>query len=319
MSKRPTGTLLDEDLLLALRTTDETAASELALEVTPLFDRLAAGVEDSIDWDVDERGDVPMLVVNPIDEDAIPDAAYPRRLREERVGDGDEIVAPVPDAFVTADPPDGLGLDLEAYDDGNPLLFDAVAVDETVGLVPVRFDDGQPYRAEPLPGVGGESDPVAEGVIEHESEHAGDPTPRPETMDAPIDADVFEGVAAEADVDDDAVVAILEGLERFDLAGTGDHVADRPPLTADERAVCLLEAGAWSERLGPELEANGVEVDPDALAAARAVHERQAERLIERAAEPEYRDPDLRESYELVVSDERDTAEWEAVETDVDA
>ncbi|MFC6718782.1 hypothetical protein ACFQGT_15155 [Natrialbaceae archaeon GCM10025810] len=311
MSKRPTGTLLDEDLLLELRATDETAASALALEVTPLFDRIEAGAEDPIDWDVDERGDVPMLVGNPIDEDDIPDAAYPRRLREERLerrgDDSTAVVAPVPDAFVTADPPDGLGIDLEAYDDGNPLLFDAVGIDETVGLVPVRFDDGEPYAAEPLPDVGEGSDPVAEGYLEHEE--GADPTPRPETMDAPLDPAVLESVLAERDVDAADVIGILEAVERHDLVGIDDHVAGVPPLSIDTRAVCLLPEDAWTERIGPELEAEGVDVDPEALAAARAVHELQARALIDLAAATEHEGP--ADEYAPAVTDAQDTAEWD--------
>ncbi|WP_226481878.1 hypothetical protein [Natrinema amylolyticum] len=308
MSTRPTGTILDDDRLLALRETDETAASELAVEVTPVADRMGAASGDHIDWDVDDYEDQVMLVCSGIDEAATADAPYPRRLREE----GGEVVAPVPDPLVRAEPPEGLGLEIETYDTDDPLLFDAVTTGETIGLVPVRFDNGETYRADPLPGVADDSDPVAEEVIEHEDR--GDPTPRPETMSAPIDADVFESTLAETerDVSETDVIGILEAVERLDLVGTGDHVAGVPPLSADERAVCLLPENVWTERLGPELEAEGVDVDPDALAVARAVHERQARELIDAAGTTEYEG--LEDEYAMVVTDARDTAEWEVSE-----
>lgn len=308
MSTRPTGTVLDDERLLALRETDETTGAELAVEVTPVADYVGASSGDHIDWDVDDYEDVPMLVFSGIEEAATADAPYPRRLREEE----GEIVAPVPDPLVRAAPPEGLGLDLETYDADDPLLFDAITSGEMIGLVPVRFDDGRTYRSEPLPGVADDSDPVAEEVIEHEDR--GDPTPRPETMSAPIDADVFESVRATTDrgVSDTAVIGVLEAIERQDRVGTGDHVAGVPPLSADHRAVCLLEEDVWTDRLGPELEANGVDADPDALAVARAVHERQAQVLIDAAGSTDYQG--LEEEYALLVTDARDTAEWEVSE-----
>ncbi|SEV95381.1 hypothetical protein [Natrinema salifodinae] len=306
MSTRPTGTILDDDRLLELRETEETAASELAVELTPVAEHMDAERGDHVDWDVDEYEDQAMLVLSGIPEAATADAPYPRQLREE---DG-EIVAPVPDPLVRAEPPEGLGIDLEGYDADRPLLFDAITTGETIGLVPVRFDDGEPYRAERLPDAAEDSDPIAEGVIEREDR--GDPTPRPETMDAPIDADVFGSVLADHEVADGDVIGILEAIETHDLVGTGDHVAGVPPLSVDERAVCLLPEDVWTDRLSPELEAEGVGVDPDALAAARAVHERQARELIDAAGTTDYQGID--DEYALVVSDARDTAEWEVSE-----
>lgn len=308
MSTQPTGTILDDDRLLELRETDESAADELALELTPVAEFMDAASGDRIDWNVDEYEGQPMLVCSGIPDEQVADAPYPRQLVEE----ANAIVAPVPDPLVRAEPPAGLGLDLESYDADRPLLFDAITAAETIGLVPVRFDDGEPYRAEPLPGVADDSDPVAEGVIEHEREV--DPTPRPETMDAPIDPVVFDDVMADVanDIPEADVVGILEAIKMYGLVGTGDHVAGAPPLSIDDRAVCLLEDGAWAERLAPALEANDMGIDDDALAAAREVHERQAERLLEMADTDAY--DDLEGEYEPVVTAERETAEWEVSE-----
>ncbi|WP_436343508.1 hypothetical protein [Natronorubrum sp. FCH18a] len=308
MSINPTGTILDDERLLELRETETTAASELALELTPVAEFMDAESGDHVDWGIDEYEDEPMLVVSGIPDEQTADAPYPRQLREE---DG-EIVAPVPDPLVRAEPPEGLGLDLDTYDAARPLLFDAITAAETIGFVPVRFDDGEPYRAEPLPGVADDSDPVAEETIARERE--GDPTPRPETMDAPIDPVVFDGVMADVanDIPESAVVGILEAIETHGLVGTGEHVAGKPPLSVDDRAVVLLEADAWTDRLGSELEANDVTVDADALEAAREVHERQATRLLDAVETDEY--TDLEAAYEAVVTAERDTDEWEVSE-----
>lgn len=308
MSTRPTGTVLDDDRLLALRETDETAASTLAVEVTPVVDYIDASSGDHIDWDVDDTADVPMLVCSGIEAEATADAPYPRQLREE---DG-EVVAPVPDPLVRAEPPAGLGLDPDSYDADDPLLFDAIRAGETIGLVPVRFDDGDAYHDEPRPDVASDSDPVAEATIEHEDR--GDPTPRPETMDAPIDPAILESTLAETerDVSDTDVIGILEAVETHDLVGTGDHVAGVPPLAADSRAVCLLPDGVWTERISPELEAEGVAVDADALSVARAVHERQGRALIDAAGTAEYEG--LEDEYALVVTDAQDTTEWDVAE-----
>ena len=306
MSTRPTGTILDDDRLLELRETDETTASKLAVVVTPVADYMDASSGDHIDWDIDHHEDQPMLVFSGIEDEATADAPYPRQLREEN----GEVVAPVPDPIVRAEPPQGLGIALEVYDANRPLLFDAITTGETIGLIPVRFDDGESYRAEPLPDVGGDSDPVAEEVIEHEGR--GDPTPRPETMDAPIDPAVLESVLGERDADETDVIGLLEAVERYDLVGTGDHVAGVPPLSADSRAVCLLPADVWTERIGPELETEGVTVDSEALAAARAVHERQAQVLIDAAETTEYEG--LEDEYAPVVTDAQDTTEWDVAE-----
>lgn len=303
MSTRPTGTVLGDDRLLELRETDETAASKLAVVVTPVADSMDASSGDHIDWDIDQHEDQPMLVFSGIEDEATTDAPYPRQLREEN----GEIVAPVPDPLVRAEPPEGLGIALEVYDPGRPLLFDAIASGETIGLIPIRFDDGESYRAEPLPDVGDDSDPVAEEVIEHEGR--GDPTPRPETMDAPIDPAVLESVLAERDADETDVIGILEAVERFDLVGTGEHVAGVPPLSVDSRAVCMLPEDVWTERIGPELEAEGVDVGSQALAAARATHELQARALIDLAATTEYEG--VEDEYALVVTDAQDTTEWD--------
>lgn len=310
MSTNPTGTLLDENRLLELIETEATTASALAIEMTLVAEFVDAEPDEQIDWDVDEREDEPMLVVTKIPDEQVADAPYPRQLREDDGG----LVAPVPDPLVEADPPEGLGLEIDSYDSDRPLLFDAIRAGETVGFVPVRFGDGSPYRAEALPGVAEDSDPVAEETIARERD--GEATPRPETVDAPIDPAVFDDVLADSgvDVSESAVVGILEAIKTHDVVGTGDHVAGVPPIAVDGRGVVLLESDAWTNRLAPELEARGVSVADDVLEGAREIHERQTARLINRSE----RDGDavLEGEYEPVVVEATETAEWDVSERD---
>lgn len=290
---------MDEERLLELRESHEGAESTYSVEVTDLVDRMALSADALVDWSADEREADPMLVFGPITEAEVSDAAYPRRVYET---DGSAFV-PVPDELL-ASAPGGLGLDLESYDDANPLLFEAVAMDETAGLVPARFGDGTPYSREPLPDTPEESDPVAEETIAHADTDA-DATPRPETVDAPIDPDLVERAVAETDVTPAALVGALEELSRRDLVGEENTAPGYPPLTVDDRAVCIVADDAWETELAPEL---GVD-DPAVLEAAAGVHERQARRLIDEADAEDYEGFD--EDRAAVVTDERDTAEWD--------
>lgn len=305
---------MDDDRLLELHPSDESAESTFAVTVTPLVERLEIPADSHIDWNIDERDRDPMLVFGRIDEDEIPDAAYPRRLR---AADG-EVTAPVPDTLLATDPPGGLGVDLDLDPGSDPrsdrednadgsLLFDAVATDETIGLVPVRFADGTPYGQEPQPDVSSESDPVAEATLDHDDSTA-DGTPRPETLDAPIDPELLEAVLEERDVALDSVAPVLEGLNRRELVGEADAVGEYPPLGVDDRGVCVIDDDEWDVRLADRLDID----DEDVLEAAREIHNRQAKHLVSAAGATEYRGFDG--EYDAVVTDERDTAEWEVAE-----
>lgn len=298
---------MDEDRLLELRRSRESAESAYAVAVTPLSERLELTAGDPIDWDVDAREGELMLVFGRPAEYDRSEAAYPRRLRE---GDG-EVLAPVPDQFLEADPPRGLGLDLEPGDDAS-LLFDSVAMERTVGLLPVRFEDGTPYEAEPLPDAPERSDPIAEAALEH-GDATGTPEPRPETLDAPIDPEVIEATLQETDVAYEHLASALEELSRRRLVGEADAVADYPPLALDDRGICVVDPEVWTDRLADQLAVDGA-----TLQAARTAHVRQATALLSAADAPkrarEYREFD--EAYDAVVTDERETAEWEAVDAD---
>ncbi|WP_049915369.1 hypothetical protein [Natrialba taiwanensis] len=330
MSKRPTGTM-DVDRLLELRVADavlpaETDSNPLPadadqrrtesgdertyiVDITDLVERTELPSGPVIDWNTDARDADPMLVFAPLPLDEIDDAAFPRRVIETDAG----TYAPVPDDLLRVDPDSGLGIDLTTYDDDNPLLFEAVATDETIGLLPARFADGTPFDAEPLPETPSESDPVAEETLAHEFETEVDAdteattraTPRPETVDAPIDAEIIATVVDETETAESELADALETIHQHDLLRIEDIVPGREPLSVDGRVIFPVPADAWTIEVGAELDA-----DEGVLEAARTAHERQANRLLERADATDYRDELADDEFAVAVSVELDTTEW---------
>ncbi len=296
---------MDDDRLLELHRAGKSTESPLAVTVTPVLERLEMPEDSHIDWNVDERDQDPMLVFGRISEDEVSDAAYPRRLHDT---DG-EISAPVPDTLLSTDPPDGIGLERESYDPDNPLLFESIATGETVGLIPARFDDGTPFRREPLPETDTRSDPIAQAELERD-DASDDPSPRPETIDAPIDAEVLETVVEKTDVSFKALSGVLEDLSRQRLVGESNAVGEYPPVAVDDRGICIVSNDEWEERLEPELSMD----DSSVLEAARLVHNRQAKRLLAEIEDPEKRHRGFDEEYDAIVTDERETAEWDVTE-----
>lgn len=295
MAENPIGTAAEEERLIPLRTDGDT----FYVEVTEPAAVAGVPTEDPVAWtldpdpapseSVDEEANAPRLYVGAVSDEDRGDAAHTRLPSEE----GKTITVEVPRPLLAEG--GGLGLDLEAYDDGNPLLFEpevpeepvAAATDENapapmldpaVGLVPVRFDDGTPYRDEPLPETDRESDPVVEAHLEGEADSA----PRPETASAPIDPEVIERVVETADVSRSGVVDALEAIQRADVVDESDAANEYAPLTAEDRMVIVVDPETW-ERI-----AEAVEIDSDALDAARRAHERQAEELVQRADASEY-------------------------------
>ncbi|ELZ01974.1 hypothetical protein [Natrialba asiatica] len=328
MSKRPTGTM-DVDRLLELRVADAVLPAETdsdplpaaadqrrtesgdertyVVNITDLVERTELPPDPIIDWSTDDRDADPMLVFAPLPPDEIDDAAFPRRVIET----DDGTYAPVPDDLLRIDPSSGLGIDLAAYDDDNPLLFEAVATDETIGLLPARFADGTPFDAEPLPETPSESDPVAEETLAHEfgadtdAEAGTRATPRLETVDAPIDAEIIATVVDETETAESELADALERIHQYDLLSIEDIVPGREPLSVDGRVIFPVPADAWTVEVGAELDA-----DEGVLEAARTAHERQANRLLERAEATDYRDELADDEFAVAVTVELDTTEW---------
>ena len=294
MAENPIGTVAEEERLIPLRTDGDA----FYVEVTEPAAVAGVPTKDPVAWTldpdpapseaVDEEANAPRLYVGAASDEDRDDAAHTRLPSEE----GGTITVEVPRPLLAEG---GLGIDLEAYDDGNPLLFEpevleepvAATVDENVpaplldpvvGLVPVRFDDGTPYRDEPLPETDRESDPVVEAHLDSEADSA----PRPETASVPIDPEVIERVVETDDVSRSDLVDALEAIQRADVVDESDTANEYAPLTAEDRMVIVVDPETW-ERI-----ADVVEIDPDALDAARRAHERQAEELVQRADASEY-------------------------------
>lgn len=305
MSQNPIGTVGDEDRLVELRKESD---GSFSVPITgPLREAVDLGSEAN--WRALEGGDVPRLLVGRIDPEDRSDARYPRTPTAED-GDGSDLFLEVPTALVGEA---GLGLDPEAYDADDPLLLapnatDAVAtapgdrtpaalMDEAVVLEPVRFADGTPYRSEPVSEAPQDSDPVAEAHLE---ERGKGPAPQPETVSAPIDAAVIEGVVEGTEVDHDDLVDVLETIARNDLVDLEDALLEYGPFTIDERIVGIVDPERWETEIAPALDA-----DERAIEAAKRAHNRQAEILLRDAGSDDYRHAD--EPYDAIVTERPST------------
>ncbi|MFC7221915.1 hypothetical protein ACFQKF_01975 [Halalkalicoccus sp. GCM10025322] len=310
MSQNPIGTVADEQRLVEL---GKESDGSFSVPITgPLREAVDLGSE--VDWRALEGGDVPRLLVGRIDPEDRSDARYPRTPTGREEGDGSDLFLEVPTPLVGEA---GLGLDPEAYDADDPLLFapttagevatapgdrtPAALMEDAVVLEPVRFADGTPYRREPVPETSEDSDPVAEAHLEERGEES---TPRPETVSAPIDAAVIEGVAGGTDVGRDALVDALETIARDDLIDLEDALLEYGPFTVDERIVGIVDPDWWEAEIAPALDA-----DEATIEAAKRAHDRQAETLLRDVGPEDYRHAD--ESYDAIVAARPGTPETE--------
>lgn len=166
----------------------------------------------------------------------------------------------------------------------------AALMDEAVVLEPVRFADGTPYRNEPVSEVPQDSDPVAEVHLE---EREGEPAPRPETVSAPIDAPIIEGVVGGTEVGHEALVGVLEAIARRDLVELEDALLEYGPFTVDDRIVGIVDPDWWESEIAPALDA-----DEATIEAAKHAHG-QAESLLRDAGPEDYHHAD--EPYDAIV------------------
>lgn len=287
MAQNPIGTVEDEDRLIALRKDAHGTDDGFAVAVTEPVEEAGIPAGVTIEWTMYLAADIPRLVFGEIAEGSDEEAVNPRELLD---ADG-RMIAPVPTALLGGGDR-GLGLDLDAYDDANPLLFEPTAIDDptpienpagrqpapllepAIELEPVRFDDGTPYRRDPQDEAV-DSDPVAEGVLERSDD--ADPDPKSDAISAPIAAPIVDDVAETTGVSRDDLTGVLETIARRDVIDTDDAMTDADAFTVEDRVVALVEEGAWTEEIAPVLDA-----DEDALTAARLAHERQTERLLRR-------------------------------------
>lgn len=284
MAQNPIGTVTDEERLIPLLTREDV----LLVDVTEPIQIADVPEEGTFTWRLREEGDVPRLAFAPIDD---PDEAEARHTKKVSTRD-DALTIEVPKPLLV----DGLGLDIEKYDDDNPLLFkpneiaDAVEVgiiphNEPSGpvgvaieLVPMRFADGTPYRDEPVSEPSMDSDPVAQGEIAHN--RGDEATPRSETISAPIDAAFVDEVLETTAVPRTEVVQALESISRYDLVSEADDDTEYEPLAVDDRVVIGLDDDTWTEKVAQELDSNDATIK-----AIREIHTRQANDLLQRSGD----------------------------------
>lgn len=278
---RNIGTVTDEERLVPLLAGDD----GYVVDVTHPVRTTEVPAEGAYAWRLREESDVPRLAFAPVADDDEAGALPTRELS----ADGDALLLPVPERLLA----DGLGLDLDAYDDDEPLLFEPAELDDemavgmtredapagtadvAVELVPLRFGDGTPYPEREHPTAEGspDSDPVAEAAV---ARGGGDGTPsRSGTVSAPVDAPVLDEVLSAVDADRENVVAALETVARRGLVGVEHDASPHAPLTVDGRALVAVDDGTWRDEVVPRLD-----VDEAAAEAAREVHARQIDALV---------------------------------------
>lgn len=287
MAQDPIGTIEDEDRLVALRKDAHGTDDGFGVAVTESIEEAGIDPDATVEWTMYLAGDVPRLVFGPVAEDADEEAINPREL----LGADGEVIAPVPVGLLGGGDR-GLGLDLDAYDDANPLLFEPTPTDDAtpienpgghspapllasaVELEPVRFDDGTPYRRDPQTEEL-DSDPVAEGALARADD--ADPEPKSDAISAPIAASIVDDIAETTDASREDLVGALETIARRDLVDTDDAVTDTDAVTTEDRVVTLGEEDRWTTEIAPELD-----VEEEVLGAARLAHEQQADGLLRR-------------------------------------
>ncbi|MFC6727274.1 hypothetical protein ACFQDG_01255 [Natronoarchaeum mannanilyticum] len=295
MAQNPIGTAIDRDRMVELGREDGAFVVDVAeqVETADLPDGAA------VVWRLRKEGDVARLALVPVPEDEVPDDTVAGRV-------GEDESLPIPRSLIT----EGLELDPEAYDPENPLLFKrgeigevaaaaamptgapAPAADTALELQPVRFADGTPFHDEPVPEESLDSDPIAEAELERDADAGGEP--QSGTVSAPIDSSFVNEVLTNRGVDREQVIEVLEAIARHDLIGPEDDATEYDPLTVDDRAVIVVDADVWEAEIAPE-----VDVERDALDAARKIHHRQAADLYDRANADEERE--IAESRDAVV------------------
>lgn len=287
MAQDPIGTIENEDRLVALRKDAHGTDDGFSIAVTDLIEEIGIDPDATIEWTIYLASDTSRLVFGPVAEGVDEETINPRELLS---ADG-EVIAPVPVGLLGGGDR-GLGLDLGAYDDANPLLFEPTLTDDAtpienpgghqpapllesaVELEPVRFDDGTPYRRDPQTEEL-DSDPVAEGALEHSDD--ADPEPQSEAISAPIAASIVDDVVETTGVSHEDLVGALETIARRDIVDTDDAVTDTDAVTAEDRVVTLGEEETWADEIAPKLD-----IEEEVLGAARLAHEQQADGLLRR-------------------------------------
>lgn len=295
MAQNPIGTAVDRDRMVELGRGD----GAFVVDVADQVDTADLPEGSAVVWRLREEEDVPRLALVPVPEDEVPDDTVAGHV-------GEDATMPIPQSLVAG----GLELDPEEYDPDNPLLFKPDEIDEgaaaaamltgapapaaetALELQPVRFADGTPYRDEPVPEEPLDSDPIAEGELERDADAQG--APQSGTVSAPIDSSFVDEVLANRGIDREQVIEVLEAIASHDLIGPEDDATEYDPLTVDDRAVVVVDADVWEAEIAPE-----VDVERDALDAARKIHHRQAADLYGRANADEERE--IAESRDAVV------------------
>lgn len=225
-----------------------------------------AGIEagDHVEFDFVWDEDGAMLRLGKIPSSEADDSPRARKVTDR----GDTLSVKPPKDYLEDDPTFGLGLDIDHYDNDNPLLLEALVAEESIALFPVGFaDDLEQEGEEDAP----DSSEQASGDVDDERRG------HPVAPEAVATAAQLTGVD-EADVD-----AALEAIADVVSVEDVERVEEFELLEADDRVVAVVDREAWA-RIAEEV---GLE---DAVAeAARMAHTQQGEDLAVEHGGSEFR------------------------------
>lgn len=229
---------------------------------------ISGGDYVEVDFLWDEDG--PMLLLGKIPSDEADDSQRARKVSDR----GSTLSVKPPKEFLEDDPEFGLGLDIDTYDNDNPVLLDSMVTAGSVGLVPLGFAD----ELEELSESETETETAAEAATEAETEADVDGADAEDQADTsgpghPVGVDAVTTAAQLTGIDEDELHGALETLQDTVTVDDVEAADDFEPLDAGDRVVIVVEREAW-ERLEETLG-----LDHALAEAARMAHTQQAEDL----------------------------------------
>lgn len=226
----------------------------------------AAGIEGgdtvTVDFIWDDGDEDPMLIFGKL-PDRAGDGEFEDAARTRTVSDHQSTLSvKPPKEFLESDPDLGLGLDIDAYDNSNPLLFEPLVMEDAVGLVPIDH-----YEAVTAAQREAEGDEAEEGDdAEADAPRQTDPE-HPVSESAVATAAQVTGVTAAAL--QSALAMVAEAVGPDDV----EPVEEFAPLEADGHTVLVVDDEQWrriAEQAG---------LDDTVGEAARLAHTQYAEDL----------------------------------------
>ncbi|MFC4553614.1 MULTISPECIES: hypothetical protein [Halorussus] len=226
----------------------------------------AAGIEagDYLYSDLEDAETDPLLILNRADDPGENPDSNPELRRVMDTGTSLSVKIPRRhlDEF-------GLGLNLDDYDNENPLLFEPLVDDGLVGLVPLGYVDGREF----VPRAFRDQDSGETTPEESESEQAtlGGSV---ESTATPISEQAITAAAQTVGVNRDRLVDVLETINESVSEDDLNLIDEASPVQLDDVTVYFVTPETWPDA------ADDLALDEDLLEAAKLAYVRASEEII---------------------------------------